>query len=78
MLADLFAVGNMNLTEAEIAALEACTSEDQWNAQCDAVKAARGGAYPPDWWPVMKLSGRMDRILAGFGGDSEIRLIAIR
>lgn len=39
----------MNLTEAELAALNATTSEREWNAVCDAIKAARDGEYPPDW-----------------------------
>ena len=44
-----------NLTNEEISALEATTSGDEWNAQCDKIKAAHGGAYPADWWAVMKM-----------------------
>lgn len=39
----------MNLTDAELAALNATMSEAEWNAVCDAIKAARDGKYPPDW-----------------------------
>lgn len=65
----------MNLTPEEITMLESCKSDQDWNNACDAVKNARGGQYPADWWPVMKLSGRMDRILGRFGRDSEIRFV---
>ena len=52
-----------NLTNEEIAAFEATQSEAQWNAQCDKIKAARHGQYPPDWWPVMVESGKASRIM---------------
>ena len=64
----------MNLTPEEIDRLKACKSAEQWDAACDAVKRARGGQYPPDWWPVMKLSGLMDEILGSFGHDSDLHL----
>lgn len=63
----------MNLTQAEIEMLEACKNPQEWNNACDQVKQARNGQYPPDWWPTMKMSGRMDRILNSFGQSSEIR-----
>jgi hypothetical protein len=56
----------MNLTEEEIATLEACKTEDEWNAACDAVKRARGGSYPDDWWSKMMLTGRAAMIAASF------------
>jgi hypothetical protein len=62
-----------NLTAAELETLEACKTGEEWEAACSAVKKARGGQYPPDWWPEMKLSGRMDRILARFGETSDLR-----
>ena len=65
----------MNLTPEELGRLKACKSDEEWNAACDAVKATRNGDYPPDWWPVMKLSGLMDQILGSFGSDSDIHLL---
>lgn len=62
------------MTPEEIAAFEACKSEGDWNALCNKLKASRDGQYPPDWWTVMKVSGRMARIVAGFGGSTEIRI----
>ncbi len=54
----------MNLTEAEFLDLTSTKNEEEWNAACDRVKAARDGAYPPDWWPRMMLSGVMHRHFA--------------
>lgn len=64
----------MNITDEEISMLKACNSESEWNAACTKIKQARNGAYPPDWWPKMKLSGLMDEILAKFGATSEIKI----
>lgn len=64
----------MNITDEEIAMLEAATSEREWNKACDVIKKARNNSYPPDWWVKVKMSGMMDRILAKFGMDSEIKI----
>lgn len=55
-----------NLTDAEIAKLEACKSERDWTAACDEIKAARKGQYPADWWPKVQRSGLMYRVTQGF------------
>ncbi len=67
-----------NITEQEIALLKSCKSEQDWNNACDTIKKARKGAYPPDWWPKVKMSGLMDEILARFGRDSEIRIHSVK
>lgn len=51
-----------NLTEAELELLKQTKSETEWNAQCDAIKSARDGQYPPDWYPLIVLSGLFARI----------------
>lgn len=56
-----------NLTLPELLLLEGARTEAEWEACCDIVKEARGGQYPPDWFQVMNLSGRMDRIFKRFG-----------
>ncbi len=63
---------NRNITDEELAMLRACQSDKDWNAACDAVKAARNGAYPEDWWARVKMSGLMDEVLSRFGRSSEI------
>jgi hypothetical protein len=47
----------MQLTPEEIDTLKNTKSETEWNAACDAVKAARGGQYPADWFPRIIMSG---------------------
>lgn len=64
----------MLLTAEEIQAAENCMSGAEWEGFCDAVKAARDGDYPEDWWPEMKLSGRMDRIMSRWGESSALKL----
>ena len=57
---------NEPLTDAEVESLKACRNESAWNAACDAIKAARQGSYPSDWWPKMQMSGLMSRIIKAF------------
>jgi hypothetical protein len=64
----------MNITDKELERLENCKSAKDWSEACDAIKGARGQMYPDDWWDKVKQSGMMDRILARWGGDSQIRL----
>lgn len=66
-----------NLTDDEMKMFEAVQSQREWRAACDAVKAARGGRYPSDWWPRMKLTGKMGEILGRFGASSELRVQVI-
>ena len=67
----------MNITDEELAMLEACNSEDEWNSTCDKIKEVRDGRYPPDWWVKVKLSGFMDRVLAKFGSNSDIKISSV-
>ena len=52
----------MNLTDAELKSLMFATSESDWNKICDAVKAARGGVYPDDWFAKVMISGLMNEV----------------
>lgn len=52
----------MNLTEQEIEKLKATKSANEWNSVCDEIKKARDGRYPPDWWPVVMVSGMATEI----------------
>ena len=63
------------ITKEELERLEACQTADEWADACDAVKDARDGNYPEDWWPKVKLSGMMDRILERWDETSELKLI---
>jgi hypothetical protein len=65
------------LTDANMTALEACASEEEWNSLCLAIKKEHGG-YPSDWFPRVLGSGMMKRIMDRFGGDDRIRVSPIR
>jgi hypothetical protein len=64
------------ITNEEIAKLEACKSEREWNKVCDEVKAAHGG-YPSDWWPKVMQSGLCARVTAKFGKTDGITIESI-
>lgn len=45
------------LSDEEYQSLVNVTTEEQWDAACDAIKASRDGEYPADWWPRIVGSG---------------------
>lgn len=67
----------MQITTEEIAKLEASKSEREWNKTCDEIKAARGGQYPPDWWPKVMRSVLCARVAATFGKTDGITIESI-
>ena len=64
----------MKITTEELQRLEACQTAQDWSDACVAVKEARSGQYPPDWWDKVKLSGMMDRVMVRWGEDSELKI----
>lgn len=56
------------LTDAEMTRLKNTKTEQEWSDACDAVKAARGGAYPEDWFVKVLASGLMSRVQANWVG----------
>ena len=54
--------------------MKSSKTKDEWNANCDKVKAANGG-YPDWWYPEIVASGLMDKTLGD--GASQIKIIAI-
>lgn len=57
------------LTDAELSALKSARNKKEWNQVCDAVKAARDGAYSSDWYARVILSGvAAERVSAWKGG----------
>lgn len=53
---------NLLLTEQEIENLKQTKSASEWNKACDAIKQARNGQYPRDWWTKMMMSGLITQI----------------
>ena len=65
------------ITDEELKRLEDCKTAKDWNEACDAIKNARGGQmYPDDWWEKVKESGMMDRSMARWGENSDIKISA--
>jgi hypothetical protein len=64
----------MNLTEAEYAALESAATLADYARTCDAVKAARGGEYPDDWYTRVLASGLATRKAAQFNVSDKIEV----
>jgi len=67
----------MNITEQEIEALESAMTEKEWNNACDKIKGARGGQYPEDWWPRVKLGGIMDAFGKRSNVSTEIKIVGL-
>jgi hypothetical protein len=63
-----------DLSQEELDRLTACRSHLEWQRACGAVKKVRGGVYPGDWYARVLKSGLADRVLAGFGQDTHIRI----
>jgi hypothetical protein len=66
-----------NLTDAELARLEACKSDDDWNQACLDVKKAHGGGYPSDWYAKVIATGLVKRVAESWGGSADISLVTI-
>ena len=56
---------NENITPEELQKLNAAMTEEEWNAVCDEVLAARG-QYPADWYRTVIMGGVMARAQARF------------
>jgi hypothetical protein len=55
------------VTEAEVIDLMVSSrSDEEWNANCDAVKLLFGGYYPDFWYAAIIRSGCMALTVAGF------------
>lgn len=66
-----------NLTDEEMQMFEEVQTQAEWRAACTKVKDVRDGLYPDDWWPRMRLTGKMDEIISRFGGSTEFKVKVI-
>lgn len=55
------------ISSDELDSLIASRSAEEWDAACDRIKHTRGGAYPPDFWDKVQMSGLARRIKASWG-----------
>ena len=61
------------MTQDEVLALmRSSTNEQEWNANCDTVKAAHDGGYPPYWFAEVIQRGLCDQVLGSGAGDIKI------
>jgi hypothetical protein len=45
---------------------------DDWNANCDAIKAANGGNYPSFWFATIILSGLSEEVARSWGDETAL------
>ena len=57
------------ISQEELATLEDCFTEEEWDAAYDKIKRSRGGRNPIDWFAAVVKTGAMDRILNRFRYD---------
>jgi hypothetical protein len=55
-----------HITEAELTKLASTNTEEEWNDVCDAVKKARNGGYPTDWFAKVMMSGLAAKVMKGW------------
>jgi len=65
------------MTEIQVVELmKSSNSEAEWNSNCDKVKAAFDGQYPPFWWSAIMQSGVARETTAKWGSNAEIKITA--
>lgn len=71
------APANLKTVEGFASYMRGSKSEADWNARCDAVKAANGGKYPGDWFQTVIASGLLGEVSSTWGGSAEIQIIEL-
>ena len=66
------------MTEEDFALMDSSQTGDEWDANCDKIKAKYNGSYPQDWYFQMIISGRAKRIGARFGSSMEVGVTVVR
>lgn len=73
-MSDVSILKEQNMNEQEVIDLmKSSQTEQEWNANCDKVKAACGG-YPGFWYEKIIVSGLIKEVAARWGGDGEIHV----
>jgi hypothetical protein len=58
----------------ELDALKHVKTGREWDNTCDAIKKARGGYYPPDWFQKVLASGLAAKVLTKAGKDPGLKV----
>ncbi len=53
----------MKLTEEEMIMIKSACGGYEWNDVCDAIKEARNGQYPPDWFEKVLGAGLIEEAI---------------
>ena len=65
-------------TESDvIKLLESSQSEQEWNKNCNEIKAANDGHYPGFWFQEVVVNGLMAHVSSRWGGDDKIHISVI-
>ena len=55
---------NLSTPEQVVSLMESSKSEEEWNANCDKVKAAHNNDYPNWWYKEIVMSGILSKTQA--------------
>ncbi len=64
----------MSMTKEQLELMASSKTAEEWDANCDKVKAAHGG-YPDDWNEKVVLSKLVSITAAKWGGDADIHIV---
>lgn len=67
---------DLTTEDGVVALMESSQTEQQWNANCDAVKAANKG-YPAFWFASIIQSGLFRRVAPRWGSDGKMKLSSV-
>lgn len=67
-----------NMSEKEVDLMRNSGSEQEWEKNCDIVKANHGGQYPEDWYARIVLSRAMRDTTAKWGGTDQITIEGVK
>ena len=72
------AMGDLTTEQDVVALMKLSTTAREWDANCDKVKDANGGTYPPFWYSAIILSNLAERTANTWGSDAKLHLTRMR
>lgn len=62
------------VTDNELSLLDRCKSVGEWDAAVAAIRRARGGDFPVNWFTKVERSGLAKMIFKRWGGTPQMKL----
>ena len=59
-----------------VSLMRSAKNHQEWNSNCDKVKKANGGGYPPFWYATCIASGLCDNTLGKGASDLKVEIIS--